>query len=246
MKKRNLQNERLDRIGRKLLEARRVSAGEELDKIVGAPQLFEAVKAGIRAERRERRSKSRSGNWQSLLVWNRQKTVAALAVLMIFALGAFGLIAFTKQDSSATLAEKITLPEIRLPFAPVEIPPPAETFEAPPEIAKTENSARKNRVIFRKAVFKNEAAALPKRAPRKKNPVRRQTEIEPDGEFYALTYGGNPGEAGEDLRIIRAELSRASLFALGVNLPIENESEKIKTDLLVGADGVAKAIRFVK
>ncbi len=29
------------------------------------------------------------------------------------------------------------------------------------------------------------------------------------------------------------------------NLPIENESEKIKTDLLVGADGVARAIRLV-
>lgn len=242
MKKQDLQNEKLDRIGRRLLAARRIS-GEELDKIAGSPQLFAAVEAGIQAERSERRSKRRSGNRQSLPAWNWQKTVAATAVLMFFALG---LIVFTKQDSSSTLAKKITLPQIQLPFAPVNFPQPVETFEAPPKITKTENSARKNRVSFQKAVFKNEIAALPKPTPRRKNPVKRQTISEPEGEFYALTYGGNPGEAGEDLRIIRAELSRSSLFALGVNLPIENESEKIKTDLLVGADGVAKAIRFVK
>ena len=65
------------------------------------------------------------------------------------------------------------------------------------------------------------------------------------GEFYALTNAGNLEDAAE-LKIIRTELSRASLFALGVNLPIENETEKFKTDLLVGSDGVARAIRFVK
>jgi hypothetical protein len=241
MNRQNLQNKRLDEIGRKLLETARVS-NDELDRIVAAPKLFGAVKAGIKAEQRARQSKTFLGNRQGLLIWNRQKTVAALAVLTFFALG---LIIFTKRDSSPTLAEQINLPQIQIPKAPVEIASPFENPEAP-EIVKTKNFERKNRVIFRKAVFKNEIAALPKAKARRKNLVKPQPQSEPEGEFYALAHGGIPGETGENLRIVRAELSRSSLFALGVNLPIENESEKIKTDLLVGADGVAKAIRFVK
>jgi hypothetical protein len=242
MKKRDLQNTRLDEIGRKLLETARVS-NEEIDRIAAAPKLFDAVKAGIKAEQRARQSKSLFGNRGNLLVWNWQKTAAAMIVLLFFA---FGVIVLTKRDSSSNLAEKIAPPQIQLSNAPVKIPRPVETPEAPAEIVKTKNFERENRPTFQKAIFKNETDASPKRKPRKKNPVKRQIATEPEGEFYALTYGAHPGEAGENLRIVRAELSRSSLFALGVNLPIENESEKIKTDLLVGAGGVAKAIRFVK
>ncbi|HEX8734165.1 MAG TPA: hypothetical protein VF721_02510 [Pyrinomonadaceae bacterium] len=242
MNRQNLQNKKLDEIGRKLLETARVP-NDELDRIVAAPKLFDAVKAGIKAEQRERQSKTFSGNGLSLLNWNWQKTVAAIAVLMFFALG---LIVFTNRDSSPTSAQQINPPQIQMPVAPAEISPPIENPEAPPEIVKTKNSGRKNHVIFRKAVFKDEPAVLPKRKPQRNKPVKPQPESEPEGEFYALAHAGMPGETGENLRIVRAELSRSSLFALGVNLPIENESEKIKTDLLVGADGIAKAIRFVK
>lgn len=249
MKKRDLQNEKLDKTGRRLLAATRASA-EDLDRIVASPQLFDGVKARIRAEQqRESKPKTFFGDWQNSLFRNWQKAAAALVVLLFFSFGALGLIVLNKYDSSPPLAERIAVPQFQFPIAPIGISKPVETFAAPPEIAETKYSESKNRAVFRKAVFKNESDVLPKRAPRRKNPavVKRPTEIEPEGEFYALTPAGNPaGEAGEDLRIIRTELSRSSLFALGVNLPIENESEKIKTDLLVGADGVAKAIRFVK
>ncbi|MDQ3799929.1 MAG: hypothetical protein M3384_10785 [Acidobacteriota bacterium] len=256
MKKRDLQKADLDRIGRKLLETTRV-ADDELDQIVGSPQLFDAVKARIKAEerqqKRERQPRIGFAGWQSLLARNWQKTGAALAVLTLFALGAFGVIVLTKQkDLSIASDERVAPPpQIQFAPAPVNIPQPTitATGEDLPEIEKIKNSAPENGLNFQKAVFRKEIAALPKQTPRKRNfaqQQRRQNEIDPDGEFYALTSAGNPGEAGEDLRIVRAELSRASLFALGVNLPIENESEKIKTDLLVGADGVAKAIRFVR
>jgi hypothetical protein len=239
MNRQDLQNKKLDEIGRRLLETARVPDAE-LDRIAASPKLFDAVKAAVKAEQRERRSKTFFGEWRSLLVWNRQKTFASLAVLTLFALGSYVL---TKQDSSPILARQIDPPQINLPVAPAVIPP-VENSEATPQIVETKNFERKKRVIFQKAVFKNETAALPRQKPPRKNSVKPQ--IEPEGEFYALTHTGIAGETGENLRVVRAELSRSSLFALGVNLPIENESEKIKTDLLVGADGIAKAIRFVK
>lgn len=260
MKKRNLQNAELDRTGRKLLETTRAS-NDEIDRIVGSPQLFDAVKARIKAEqqreerREERQPKNVFGDWRSLLAWNRQKTFAATAALTVFALVAFGVIVFTKQKDSPTISAQRISPPVKLSPAPVNIPapPPMRDEKDLPEIENVKNFAPKNGLSFQKAAYRDETAALPKQTPRKRNfaPLpqqqqRRRNEIEPDGEFYALTYAGNPGEHGEDLRIVRAELSRAALFAMGVNLPIENESEKIKTDLLVGADGVAKAIRFVR
>ena len=47
-------------------------------------------------------------------------------------------------------------------------------------------------------------------------------------------------------QIVRTEISRSSLFAMGVDLPLEGANEKIKTDLLVGPDGVVRGVRIVK
>ena len=45
---------------------------------------------------------------------------------------------------------------------------------------------------------------------------------------------------------MRVEMSRASLFAMGINIPLENGAEVVKADLLVGPDGVARAVRLAK
>jgi hypothetical protein len=71
----------------------------------------------------------------------------------------------------------------------------------------------------------------------KATPSRKEED-----KFYPLTYAGN--FEGEELHVYRVELSVASLFALGVSLPVEDRNAKIKTDLLVGADGVPRAIRL--
>src|SRR5215218_8551603 len=99
MKKPDLQNEKLERAARRVLETARLS-GAELDRIAASPKLFEMVKAGIKAEQRKRQAKSFFGSWRNVPVLSRQKTVAALAVLTFFALAALGVIVFTKQNSS--------------------------------------------------------------------------------------------------------------------------------------------------
>jgi 2-polyprenyl-6-methoxyphenol hydroxylase-like FAD-dependent oxidoreductase len=40
-------------------------------------------------------------------------------------------------------------------------------------------------------------------------------------------------------------LPRASLVALGANISLEGDSQNVTADLLVGADGVPRAIRVV-
>jgi len=81
-------------------------------------------------------------------------------------------------------------------------------------------------------------------APATKRPViRERIDRDEAADFYALTYDNNEDA---DMRLIRAELPRSSLIALGLNVHLENGNDKVKTDLLVGTDGVPRAIRIVK
>jgi hypothetical protein len=244
MNKRNLQNEELDRVGRKLLDAARVRS-EEIEQIVGSPMLFDAVKARIETERRNGNLKNVSGGWANLQIWNWQR--ASAMALPLFIVGVISLIIFSKFTPQQQ-TEQVAVPEIQPKVAEVEIlQPTTQIPEDSPTIVKTKNPVIESPKITKQKVFINKISKTQKSEARKPKQQRRfqLKQNEPSGEFYALTFAGNPGETGEELQIVRAELSRSSLFALGVNLPIENESEKIKTDLLVGADGVARAIRFV-
>jgi len=251
MRNRDLQNEKLDRIGRKLLETARVR-NEEIERIVAAPQLFDAVKARIKAEQHQKQSKNFSGDWRNMPIWNWQRFSLATATFAIFAFCIGGLIAVS---ISRQTIEYVAAPEIQSPVAALEIQmlpqfsedSPEIVKEDSPEIAKTEKTVSKTQTIAKQANFKSGDVKEQKFA-RKTNSAKSAPDVQNQrgGEFYALDYVGSPNETAEDLRIVRAEISRSELFALGVNLPIENESEKIKTDLLVGADGVARGIRFVE
>ncbi len=244
MNKRNLQNEELDRIGRKMMDAAKMR-GEEIERAVASPALFNAVKERIETEKCERNSKSVFGDWANLQIWNQQRVAAA--VLFLFFVSVFGLIGiskFTRQQSS----EQAATPEIQKKIQQIEISQPTDSaLGESPAIVKTKYSETGFPKIAKQKVSTGETLKTRNSVTRKPNWQKRFQfkQNESVGEFYALTFAGNPSEAGQEVHIVRTELSRSSLFALGVNLPIENESPKIKTDLLVGTDGIARAIRFV-
>lgn len=238
MSKRNLQKERLDRIGRNLLEAARVRS-EEIEKIVAAPKLFDAVKARIKDEQSRRKPRRFFGDWASFSLWNWQKASVSFAILVVLTGAAVFIF---KKDDSPQMVGEIDKPELELPINQPENSLPPQTSE----IRKDKSATVKNYIKSERIVFKNETAKLPNRA--RKNPVKSLPKAKKEAErvFYSLMSAGNWEANGDDLRIVRTELSRSELFALGINLPMENETPKIKTDLLVGSDGVARAIRFVE
>jgi hypothetical protein len=222
MSKKDFQNEELDLIARDLLGAARVG-NDEIEKIVAAPNLFASVKTRIQKERFAPKPKA-----IGFPVWNWQ---TALAILTLAIMGAAAAIVFKTQNAPQT-AEKTVEPHIATPIA---LP------ENPTQIREEKTiDDRVQRVDLRTKKTK-----LPNRIERSKKADQPPTETS-EGEFYALALAGNWETDAENLRIVRTELSRSELFALGVNLPVENDTQKIKTDLLVGANGVPKAIRFVE
>ena len=73
----------------------------------------------------------------------------------------------------------------------------------------------------------------------------RKPQIEEVSEFYPLT--GNLDMNEENGQLVRVNLPRTALATMGIDeVPFETGSSKIKADLLVGSDGVMRAVRFVK
>jgi hypothetical protein len=71
----------------------------------------------------------------------------------------------------------------------------------------------------------------------------KDSEYETD--FFPLSYGGDqkPMESGE---VIRVQMPRSALIAFGLPVSIERADVPVKADLLIGEDGLAQAIRFVR
>ncbi|HJS58900.1 MAG TPA: hypothetical protein VKA01_12435, partial [Vicinamibacteria bacterium] len=87
------------------------------------------------------------------------------------------------------------------------------------------------------------AVSRPPRAP-SGPPV---AEAEPEGAFTPLVYG-DPWSDVEAVQVVRVEMPRTALSALGYvgSAPVPDVATAVRADLLVGNDGIARGIRFVR
>ncbi|HKP88020.1 MAG TPA: hypothetical protein VJZ26_18090, partial [Blastocatellia bacterium] len=124
-------------------------------------------------------------------------------------------------------------------LAPREaLPPPAAT--------SGERGQNVSNVIKRKSSRTPRLVAgnTKDRAVRKPQAVGQEaTEIATD--FIPLLHGDelNLMESGQ---MVRVELPRSALISFGLPMNMERADERIKADVVLGSDGLARAIRFVK
>lgn len=86
------------------------------------------------------------------------------------------------------------------------------------------------------------AALSPARAATARENAPRALERTTD--FVPLRYG-KPVEPGEMLQVVRIELGRRELLRMGVPIPPDSSLSAVKADVILGEDGMAKAIRLV-
>ena len=227
MRKRTLNNkapDAIDAIGRSLIEAEKIS-DPEIDDIVLAPELYSKIIARIGSGRQA----VKRPRFALLSPW----TGAAFGSALLALAGIIGFAYLTEPEPAAhgALASEIseTMPVPTRPAAPSEPAAMNEVTDPAPE-----SKIRVERAAARRS--RRRPAALQKRTD----------ESEPEPEFYALTYAGDPYETARGGRVIRVDMPRSSLFAMGVDLPLENEAEFVSADVLIGHDGFAKAIRIVR
>jgi hypothetical protein len=125
--------------------------------------------------------------------------------------------------------------------------------------ALTEKTPAPQPVAEREDQIANEAAGTESRAPRPRRGARPRTnkpfiidsvttyakDSESATDFFPLGYGGDqkPMERGE---VIRVQMPSSALIAFGLPVNVERADMPVKADLLVGEDGLARAIRFVR
>jgi len=70
-------------------------------------------------------------------------------------------------------------------------------------------------------------------------------ESEVATQFMPLDYAG-PLNLQDGGQLVRVELPRSAMWNLGLPVNMDRYSERVKADVFVGADGLARAIRFVQ
>jgi len=222
MENRKLDNQTLDAIGKKLIvsDAQRVV---DVDAIVSNPRLFASVRARIAVvETPEPRV-----TWFTLTRFKVAAFSAATAVLLLV-VGAF----FSLLDAGRGVVAVNTIqnsPQVADVARPV----------FPPQGIESSKLSAGRASNFEKNTEKTTAVMSNLRTP-------RPLVAEPNAEFLAVAYTGDPQETAGGGRIIRVEMDRSALYALGIDLPLENGEDKIKADLLVGTDGVTRGVRIVR
>lgn len=223
MKIRDKKYERLDALGQALLKASSIS-GNEIERIVEAPGLFDLLHARIAGEAGERTSQKRgSSGW-----WNWQMRLAACGILAIVMLTAIGLSFY----SGGELPLAAAVPPVRTETDRIVDP---SSYTLPPSSLIDVPAVRDHRSGILLASKRSAKSDRPR-------PMQRVEEV---SDFYPLTYTDDQYSNNDGGQIVRVELPRSSLTAMGVEVP-ENRAENVKTDLLIGSDGVMKAVRFVK
>lgn len=74
----------------------------------------------------------------------------------------------------------------------------------------------------------------------------KPAEAESVTEFIPLVADAPAAQPLESGQLVRVRLPRAALASLGLPLNAERSNEPVKADVLLGGDGLARAIRFVR
>lgn len=169
----------------------------------------------------------------------------AAALLLSAVLPAALLWRYARQQVPAPTAKSEIRP-IEQVAAVTPTPTQTATPTKPAQVSVKPAGVTSQRVNFKAAPAKFRRASRPRRVAQAQPSRARQTATaaaENYQGFIALTY--NRQDANEGGMVVRVNVSRATLNSLGLPSNGGNNNEQVKADLLVGDDGVARAIRFV-
>jgi hypothetical protein len=138
------------------------------------------------------------------------------------------VVAIAAGAAAASIAVFATIPQ---PAAP---PPRIAARPAPPAIDQCGAGTHACRAETR-------LGAPSHRSPRRPRPTDQLATT----EFVPLPYGDDE-LIGESSRIVRVEMPRSALRMAGFNVAQERANERVQADVLLGADGLAHAVRFVR
>jgi hypothetical protein len=125
------------------------------------------------------------------------------------------------------------------PIPPPAVPRPVE----PPKQAWVVSRSAEAAVRAPQATRRVKAARAPRRVPPQYQDPRPETPG--DGDFIPLPFAARVSPV-ESLDVVRVRFPRSSMIRFGLPVPPERAWEPVNADVVVGQDGLARAIRFVR
>jgi len=224
MRKQESQNKKVDQLAKRLM-AQAMLSERDIDKIIASPMLYSYVRNKVNA----------SPVTNQRFAWFRVPTIAAFASVMVV-VGISTFVVLRQGQPTQSIARE--LPRMVVPKAINKVSAPDGFSEKLKDSEAVDSPQREQpRMQIQNASYRKPVSSNIR-------PPRLKVEKQPDLEFIPLVYTDDPAESVRGGRVIRVELSRASLFAMGINIPLENGAETVKADLLVGQDGVPRGIRM--
>ena len=219
------QDERLDQVRGELLRAIKVSE-DEIAATASSRDLYEGLRLriaeiGARTGRRRPVSQRWSGFYASVLNAPRFVVLAgAVAILLLLAASVFVLL--PGPSSTKQVAQPATQPAMQ--SSPSEVARQAEPRDEPGAIHAVSDQPHRT-------------------SHRRQHVESRSTEVATD--FLPLTFVDD-SRAQESGHVVRVKVPRSALIAFGVPMNMERAGELITADVVIGNDGLARAIRFVQ
>lgn len=238
---RKLSDEEIDRIAKNLLQ--NFSPDDEmLDEIADSPKLWWNVRNGIEQEktRRER-------NW----FFGLRRQLAAFGALGIILFAGIGGV-FLNLNSNETIAEvkeieiqkvEKTAPIIADEPKSIETTETVENKSPLKSVAKTEKVESVSKKELPKNIIQtksstNEAKIKPSKTEVSKYEAKTETKT----DFIKLSYSS----ATDSGQIVRVKVPSSMMVSLGVTTESEQQSKFVNAEVVIGDDGMAQAIRFIK
>ena len=158
--------------------------------------------------------------------------VAAAAAVVIIA-GMLAVFLTRNSDIKDKTASAESQDFKSSPLTPIPLVTPA----SPPEPEHVPSTVIKNEPRAGKRLKRVPQPSLATTVPDK--PAEIATDFIPlmGGEFVEQMDGG---------QVMRVELPRSALMSFGLPMDMERATQRVKADVVVGNDGLARAIRFVR
>ena len=168
--------------------------------------------------------------------WRRWAIAAAAAVLILIA-----LVALRANQPATEPAEQATTAQPD-PARPNNVQP-APAVQTPREQKNPVAPRNRKRELQNRYADGRPRRSTPPAEDDKGNVAAGDYEVATD--FIPLTHRGSFAQ-WEGGQIVRVELPRTALASFGLPVNPERAGERVKADVVVGNDGMARAIRFVR
>jgi hypothetical protein len=209
----------------RLNRERRMAAGLQVlaveEAAINAPK---RVRSALRAAFDEQQAAAAS---PPVLLWPARRRLlwgmAAAAMLLISSITAALWLREQRAKVDNTQAEVINKPT-----------PPTSPEKSPDALAKAQRAS---------GIHSSKAVRPSGKQNRRRTP-RVKERADDAGELFPLTFVARSGPT-EFVQTVRIEISRSTLLSMGLPVNIDRGEGPIKADLIIGEDGVPRAVRII-